>query len=92
MKTYDITNMSNRQIEDLCHQCEVELQERRLAQEEIYRDAMTHHLFIDELSEDLRSGYHDWLKENLHHPAACDIIEAYYSDEQYKSAIKKEGA
>jgi hypothetical protein len=92
VKVYDITEMSNREIEDLCHMCEVELQERRLAQEEIYKDALTNHLFIDEVSEDLRKGYHDWLKENLHHPAACDIIEQYYSDEQYKEAIRKGGA
>jgi hypothetical protein len=93
VKVIDITEMSNREIEDLCHMCEVELQERRLAQDRIdYEDAMTHGVCISEVDEDKRQGYHDYLKENLHHPMATDLIEEYYSEEQYKSAIRNEGA
>ena len=56
MQVIDITEMSNREIEDLCHMCEVELQERHLAQQEIYKDAMTHGLSISELAEVDRKG------------------------------------
>ena len=91
MQVIDITEMSNREIEDLCHMCEVELQERQLAQDRIiYEDAMTHGLSINEVDEDKRKGYHDYLKENLHHPMATDLIAEYYSEEEYKESIRKE--
>ena len=90
VKTYDITNMSNRQIEDLCHQCEVELRERRIAQQANYEDAMTHGLYIDEVDEAHRKGYHDYLRENMHHPMASDLLQQYYSDEEYKQSIRNQ--
>lgn len=83
----DIQNMSNRQLEALIADCEVELRERQLIT--YYEDALTHHVYIDEAEEQFRSGYHEYLVQRVEtSPAASEIIEQYYCDEDYKQSMR----
>lgn len=90
MKTLDITDMSNRQIEDLIHKAMIELQDREYR---IYEDAITNHIYVGEVDEKKRQGYIDYLRHVAHlHPAAEDILTEWYSEIDRKQSMNTTGA
>ena len=93
IRNLNIKDASSDALRALAQDIDVELQECDLAAQAAYEDAMTRGICISELAEADRKGYHDYLKDNMkQHPAAANLIEEYYSEEQYKSAIRNEGA
>lgn len=90
----DITDMSNRQIEDLIHNAMVELQERTNA--EYYQDAICHGILVQECSLPHRQGYIEWLKgAGAHHPKSFEILDAWEdhcSQGERKESMRNTGA
>ena len=87
MKTIDITDMSNRQIEDLIQDAMVELQERQHA--EYYQDAICHGILIQECSLEYRQGYIEWLKgAGSHHPKSYEILDAWEDHRNQEDIIR----
>ena len=92
MQTIDITNMSNRQIEELVQTALVELQDR---QYRIYDDAITHHLYVGEVEEKFRQGYIEYLEECAgpgESPAAQEILAEWHSQQDIIQSRKTTGA
>src|SRR6056300_397327 len=92
MKAIDITDMSNRQIEELVQTALVELQDRRYR---IYDDAITHGLYVGEIEEKYRDGYIDYLAECAgpgESPAALEILHEWHAQEEIKQSRKTTGA
>jgi len=92
MNTIDITNMSNRQIEELVQTAMVELQDR---QYRIYEDAITHGIYVGEVEEKYRDGYIEYLSEMAgpgESPAAQEILAEWWSQEEIKQSRKTTGA
>ena len=87
--TIDITNMSNRQIEEVIQQGLVELQDR---QYRIYEDAITHHIYVGEVEEKYREGYLEYLEEANQSPASQDILAEWYSQQDIIQSHKTTGA
>lgn len=88
----DITDMSNRQIEELVQTALVELQDR---QYRIYEDAITHHIYIGEVEEKYRQGYIEYLEETAgpgESPASKEILEEWYAQEEIIQSRKTTGA
>ena len=90
----DITDMSNRQIEDLIQDSLVELQERQNA--EYYQDAICHGILVQECTLNYRQGYIEWLKgAGAHHPKSAEILDAwedYCDQEERKESMRNTGA
>jgi len=82
----DIQNLSDRQISDLINRCEVELMERRNAE---YEEALTHRIYVDACSPDLREGYLEWLQgAGSHHQAAQEILEDHIAQQELKQVMR----
>ena len=92
MKTIDITDMSNRQIEELVQTAMVELQDRKYR---IIDDAITHSLYVGEVEEKYRKDYIDSLEEMAgpgESPAAQEILAEWWSQEDIVQSRKTTGA
>ena len=92
MKTIDITDMSNRQIEELVQTALVELQDRKYR---IMDDAITHGLYVGEVEEKYRKDYIDYLEEMAgpgESPAAQEILAEWWSQEDIIQSRKTTGA
>ena len=92
MNTIDITNMSNRQIEEVIQDGLTELQDR---QYRIYEDAITHGIFVGEVEEKYRQGYIEYLEETAgpgESPASQEILNEWYSQEDIKQSRRTTGA
>ena len=88
----DITDMSNRQIEELVQTAMVELQDRKYR---IMDDAITHNLYVGEVEEKYREDYIDYLEEMAgpgESPAAQEILAEWWSQEDIINSRKTTGA
>jgi len=94
MNTIDITNMSDRQLQNVIQDALVELQERRNT--EWYQDAICHGILVQETSQELRQDYIEWLEgAGAHHPKSAEILEAWEdhcSQEERKESMRTTGA
>lgn len=90
----DITDMSDRQIQNLIQDSLVELQERRNA--EWYQDAICHGILVQETDLLLRQDYIEWLRgAGAHHPKSAEILDAwedYCNQEERKESMRTTGA
>jgi len=92
MKTIDITDMSNRQIEELVQTALVELQDRKYR---IMDDFIKQSLYVGEVEEKYRKDYIEYLEEMAgpgESPAAQEILAEWWSQEDIIQSRKTTGA
>lgn len=88
---FNIKDTSNAALERIVSAIEVELQERKLV--EVHSDAVTMGISVSDAEEHLRGPYVTYL-ESIREisPAAEEILAEWYSEEDYKLAVSREGA
>ncbi len=88
----DIQDMSNRQLETLIHEAQVELQDRHYR---IMDDAITMGLYVGEVEEKYQQDYVDYLEEAAgpgESPGAQEILAEWHSQQDIIQSRKTTGA
>ena len=88
----NIQDMSNRQLEEVIHMAQVELQDRHYR---IMDDALTMGLYVGEVEEKYRQGYIEYLEECAgpgESPGAMEILQEWYSQQDRKQSMNTTGA
>jgi len=87
----NIQDMSNRQLEEVIHMAQVELQERQLRID--CEDALNNHLYVGEIEDTYRGAYISYLEERSNDlPLADEILSEWYSQQDRKQSMNTTGA